>query len=223
MRTTSSKKPGNRRSENNPVSGPAPASAPSVAVSPMSATPKISSQVFNYPGRPQLNKIPSIKDIVDPAVPTAPVVAAEPQPASDAPAPQVPADVEPPAAAEAPQQSKEEVFLDCWSQLVDELFVKTPTLYFTMKRTEPTYDNDVITIEVKNKIQEEELDKRRRVILEYWRNHFQLNVDDLEIVVNEDKVTSTAILSADEQFQKMKEQNPELLDFLNALNFRMKD
>ena len=85
------------------------------------------------------------------------------------------------------------------------------------------YDNDVITIEVKNKIQEEELDKRRRVILEYWRNHFQLNVDDLEIVVNEDKVTSTAILSADEQFQKMKEQNPELLDFLNALNFRMKD
>ena len=92
----------------------------------------------------------------------------------------------------------------------------------TKKKTVPAFENGVLTVEVSNNIQEEELEQRKRAVLEYWRTHFKMDLDDFEIVLNENKVTETAILTSDEQFQRMKEQNPELLEFLDVLKFRMK-
>jgi len=126
---------------------------------------------------------------------------------------------------EAPQivEEKEESLESNWNEVVDEIFKNLPMLYYTLKKTLPTYQDDVLSVEVSNKIQEETLSQRKRAVLEYWRSHFKMNVDDLEIVVNDNKVTETAILTSDEQFQCMKEQNPELIHFLNFLKFRMKN
>jgi len=139
-------------------------------------------------------------------------------------APEIPAQPET-TVEEKPQpvEEKEETLESNWNEVVDEIFKNLPMLYYTLKKTLPTYENDILTVEVNNTIQEDELSQRKRAVLEYWRSHFKMNVDDFEIVVNEDKVTETAILTSDEQFKCMKEQNPELIHFLNFLKFRMKN
>lgn len=172
--------------------------------------------------------MPSIKDLVSKAVTDNPPKEAEPSVAE--PSAAVEAESSPAVeTVEAPLDTdreapapKEETLESNWNEVVDELFKNLPMLYYTLKKTMPTYENDVLTVEVANGIQEEELSQRKRAVLEYWRSHFKMNVDDFEIVVNENKVTETAVLTSDEQFQRMKEQNPELLEFLDVLKFRMK-
>lgn len=225
MRTTSSRKPGNRRSVDNPASGQAPAMSPSTTSQMFDKAPTISNQPFNNPGRPVIDEMPSIKNVMgtpqptqsaSPAVDTAkegPVVpATEP---TAAPVEETPSMLEP--------VEEEENFEKCWQQTVENLFHATASTCLMLQRDIPKYENDVITIEVRNQVVGEELERRKRAILEYWRNHFKLNVDDFEVVVNEDMKVGSAILTPEDQFKKMKEQNSQLLGFLNAMNFRMSE
>ena len=76
---------------------------------------------------------------------------------------------------------------------------------------------------MKNNIQKEQFESRKRAIIEYWRNHFSLNVDDLEVTANELKEEKKVIISADDKLRNMVEQNADLPAFLNILGFRMKD
>ncbi|MBR6334157.1 MAG: hypothetical protein IKR77_07205 [Bacteroidales bacterium] len=148
-------------------------------------------------------------------------------PSVESPAQEVPAETAPPVVEavtpeETEEPAKEESLEGNWNEVVDALFTNLPILYYTLKKTVPAFENGVLTVEVSNNIQEEELEQRKRAVLEYWRTHFKMDLDDFEIVLNENKVTETAILTSDEQFQRMKEQNPELLEFLDVLKFRMK-
>lgn len=227
MLTTSSRKPGNRRSVDNQNGGGAPASNQQATNHLFDKAPTISNQAFNNPGRPVLNEMPSIKKVMEtPQVSSATVTPpAETVPKDEPEAPAIesaetPAEDTPPVSEPAQDG---EVFEKCWLQMVDNLFHTTPTHCLILERDIPKYENDVITIEVNNQIIGEELERRKRAILEYWRNHFKLNVDDFEIVVNEEMKVGSAILTADDQFKKMKEQNPQLLDFLNAMNFKMSE
>lgn len=231
MQTTSSRKPGNRRSENKPEGGAAPAKNDSVAeTTPMFSAPKISNQPFHHPGQVLLGELPSIKKVVSPA-PAQPAVV-ENQPANSAPVAQNPATAEEVRPAEVPapveptappvQTEPEETLENCWQEIVTALFSKNDLLFFSLSRQLPKYENGVMTIEVRSQIQQEELDKRRRPFLEFWRSHYKINLDDFEIVLNEEKIKSS-IMGPDEQFAAMNEQNPQLLEFLNILNCRMKD
>ncbi|MBR4136497.1 MAG: hypothetical protein IKU03_08860 [Bacteroidales bacterium] len=181
---------------------------------------------FSFPGYPAVKQMPSIKDLVSRPLTVGHVEqgsAPGPSPASVATEQhsEVP---EPEASSPAaePEPEKEETLESNWDEVVEAIFKNLPMLYYSLKKTVPTYEQDVLKVEVSNSIQEEELRQRKRAVLEYWRNHFKMNVDDFEIVLNEDKVTETAILTSEEQFQRMKEQNPELLEFLDILKFRMK-
>ncbi len=173
--------------------------------------------------------MPSIKDVVQKSASQTnvkePVVAApEPsQPVAEESQPAaVPSQPLEPSMPKEEEPEKEETLEGNWDEVVDAIFQNLPMLYYTLKRTSPTLKEGTLTVEVANNIQEEELDQRKRAVLEYWRNHFKMDVDDFVIVVNENKVTETAVLTSDEQFQHMKEQNPGLLSFLQTLNFRMK-
>lgn len=118
---------------------------------------------------------------------------------------------------------EDETFESCWKTLFDELFSSNHLIYYNLKDEIPRYENDTIHIEVKNGIQKEQFEMRKKAIVEYWRNHFSLNVDDIEITANEHKEEKRVIISADDKFRNMTEQNAMLPEFLNILGFRMKD
>ena len=199
--------------------------APTAQAAPQTATaqstiPKMSQAPFNFPGYPAVQQIPTIKELTSRQ--SAEVDSQDETHTQDQQEPSAE-----PQQEQHPQEEssepKEETLESNWNEVVEAIFKNLPMLYYILKKTQPTYQDDILTVEVSNGIQEEELRQRKRAVLEYWRHHFKMNVDDFEIVVNESKVIETAILTSDEQFQKMKEQNPELKEFLNILKFSMKN
>lgn len=188
--------------------------------------------------------MPSIKDVVasqhavpslettnnTPAQPTAETTS-ETTPTPDStsnPTPETHPSPTPQTIEAAPTDEKtagveEETFENCWKKLFDELFSSNHLIYYSLKDDIPRYENDTIYIEVKNGIQKEQFEIRKKAIVEYWRNHFSLNVDDIEITANEHKEEKKVIISADDKFRNMTEQNANLPEFLNILGFRMKD
>ena len=94
--------------------------------------------------------------------------------------------------AEAQPEGQTENFTECWKQMVDSIFQKN------------------------------QLEMSKRAMLEYWRNHFHLNVDDIEFVIREHE-RKKVIYTSEDKVNNMLEQNPELKDFLQVLNFRIKD
>ena len=133
---------------------------------------------------------------------------------------------EPEATAEPvsePQpEGKTEDFAECWKQMVDSIFQKKPAFYHQLYDYLPGYENDVISVDVENDFQKNQLEMSKRAMLEYWRNHFQLNVDDIEFVIREHE-RKKVIYTSEDKVNNMLEQNPELKDFLQVLNFRIKD
>lgn len=128
------------------------------------------------------------------------------------------------APATTPQvQSGQETFEQCWKTLFDELFSNNHLIYYNLKDEVPRYENDTIYIVVKNGIQKDQFETNKQAIVEYWRNHFSLNIDDIEISVDEHKEEKKVIISAEDKFRNMTEQNANLPEFLNILGFRMKD
>ena len=120
-------------------------------------------------------------------------------------------------------EEKEEDFAACWHRLFETLFSENHLIYYSLKDETPRYENDVIYIEVKNGIQKELIETNKTAILEYWRNHFNLNVDDLEVAANEQKEAKKVIVNAEDKMRNMAEQNDQLMDFLNILKFNIKD
>ena len=59
-------------------------------------------------------------------------------------------------------------------------------------------------------------------MLEFWRAHYQLNVNEMEFVIHEHE-RKKVIYTSEDKVNNMLEQNPELKDFLQVLNFRIKD
>ena len=204
-----------------------------------STTPQISTKSFLNPGTPPIPELPSIRGVMggarvappesEPSASsagsaTAPTVP-ETLPAEENPAPavEIPTVETPVTETVATEEAVPEDFATCWHQLFSELFGNNFLIYYNMKDETPEYQDDIIRITVKNDIQKEEFDSRRKSILEYWRNHFKLNVDDLDIIVDEQKTEKKVIINAEDKLNNMMEQNPQLKDFLSILQFRIKD
>lgn len=115
-----------------------------------------------------------------------------------------------------------ETFEECWGKMVDVIFQKKPAFYHQLRDYLPRYENDIIYVEVENDFQKNQLEMSKRAMLEYWRNQFKLNVDDIEFIIHEHE-RKKVIYTSEDKVENMLEQNPELKDFLQVLNFRIKD
>jgi len=127
------------------------------------------------------------------------------------------------AAVDNANEEKGEDFATCWHQLFETLFSDKHLIYYSLKDETPRYEDDVIYIEVKNSIQKDLIETSKTAILEYWRNHYTLNVDDLEVTANEQKESKKVIVNSEDKMRNMVEQNGQLVDFLNILKFNIKD
>ena len=156
-----------------------------------------------------------------------PEEAATPIPAVQQPAP---AEVETPStpspqpdtAQAEPKPETEETFESCWTKMVDVIFAKKPAFYHQLRDYQPRFENEIIYVDVENDFQKNQLEMSKRAMLEYWRNQFKLNVNDIEFVIHEHE-KKKVIYTSEDKVNNMLEQNPELKDFLQVLNFRIKD
>ena len=106
--------------------------------------------------------------------------------------------------------------------MVDFVFAKKPAFYHQLRDYLPRFENEIIYVDVENDFQKNQLEMSKRAMLEYWRNQFQLNVNDIEFVIHEHE-KKKVIYTSEDKVNNMLEQNPELKDFLQVLNFRIKD
>jgi hypothetical protein len=125
-----------------------------------------------------------------------------------------------PPTSEAPAEP--ETFESCWNQMVDVIFAKKPAFYHQLRDYLPRFENEIIYVDVENDFQKNQLEMSKRAMLEYWRNQFKLNVNDIEFVIHEHE-RKKVIYTSEDKVNNMLEQNPELKDFLQVLNFRIKD
>lgn len=122
--------------------------------------------------------------------------------------------------SEAPAEP--ETFESCWNQMVDVIFAKKPAFYHQLRDYLPRFEDEIIYVDVENDFQKNQLEMSKRAMLEYWRNQFKLNVNDIEFVIHEHE-RKKVIYTSEDKVNNMLEQNPELKDFLQVLNFRIKD
>ncbi len=235
MPITSIKKRGNRRSVNNPEGGTASTTETDTEAVTRSDKPQVSSQIFVNPGPPPIRNIPSIKEVLEPR---AQRPAQNPEPAQEVKQEPVETPNEEPAIVpkledtipEEPKpkdavaaETQNEDFETCWRTMFEEIFSSVHMIYHPLKDQVPAFEDGIIKVEVLNDFQKEQYEMRKRAILEYWRSHFKINVDDIEIVINDNMETKKIIYSAEDKVENMMEQNPKLADFLRELNFRIRD
>lgn len=147
---------------------------------------------------------------------------ASPQPATEDIEAQNVASLQPAPNEKDTQNEETETFEQCWTQMVDVIFQKKPAFYHQLRDYLPRYENDVIYVDVENDFQKNQLEMSKRAMLEYWRNQFKLNVNEIEFVIHEHE-KKKVIYTSEDKVENMLEQNPELKDFLQVLNFRIMD
>lgn len=136
---------------------------------------------------------------------------------------QEPQDVKEQSVPAKPEKGNEEDFATCWNIMFEEMFSGHPMIYYTFKDILPVYEDGVIKIEVQNEFQKNQYEMRKRALVEYWRAHFKINLDDVEIICNENMETKKIIYSAEDKMENLKEQNEAIQQFLKVLKFDVKD
>jgi len=114
-------------------------------------------------------------------------------------------------------------FNDSWRAMFNHVFAFVPTIYIPLKETLPEIENNIIKVIVKNEVQKEHFEAKIRDILEYLRTHFDEKIEDVVVEANEKLETKKIIYDVKEKLQNFKEQNPEIDDFLQILELKIKD
>ena len=139
------------------------------------------------------------------------------------PVSQEPQDLQEQTSEPEPVTENGEDFATCWNTMFEEMFAGHPMIYYPFKDVLPVYEDGVIKVEVQNKFQSNQYEMRKRALVEYWRAHFKLNLDDVEIIFNENMETKKVIYSAEDKMENLMEQNEAIQQFLKVLKFDVKD
>ena len=110
-----------------------------------------------------------------------------------------------------------------WRAMFNHVFASVPTIYIPLKETLPEIENNIVKVIVKNEVQKEHFEAKIRDVLEYLRTHFDEKVEDIVVEANEQLETKKIIYDVKEKLQNFKEQNPEIDDFLQILELKIKD
>jgi DNA polymerase III delta prime subunit len=114
-------------------------------------------------------------------------------------------------------------FPDHWHAMFEQVFAHVPTIYYPLKETVPVFEDNIIKIVVKNEIQKEHFEAKKREALEYLRTHFDEKIEDVVIEINEKMETKKIIYDIKDKLQNFKEQNEEFDAFLQILDIKIKD
>ena len=114
-------------------------------------------------------------------------------------------------------------FPEIWQAMFELVFTTVPTIYYPLKNNVPEIDNNIINLTVKNEIQKEHFEAKKREVLEYLRTHFSEQIEDVVVGANEQMDTKKIIYDIKDKLQNFKEQNVEFDDFLQILDLKIKE
>jgi hypothetical protein len=110
-----------------------------------------------------------------------------------------------------------------WHTMFEQVFYTVPTIYIPLKETLPQIENNIIKISVKNEVQKEHFEAKKRDVLAYMRTHFDERVEDIMVETNEQLETKKIIYDIKDKLLNFKEQNIEFDEFVQILDLKIKD
>lgn len=106
--------------------------------------------------------------------------------------------------------------------MIDIVFDKVPTLQAPIKHYTAEIKDFVIHIALKNDFQQDDFAAKKNEVLQYIRNNFDERINDVETTMAKEDDVQKYILDDDDKITELKQQNPDLGDFIKTLNLRIK-
>ena len=116
-----------------------------------------------------------------------------------------------------------EMFQQFWETMVETIFADVPTLHEPLKHSHPVRKENILIIPVKNDIQENAFAPRKHQVLAYLRQNWDETLDDIEVKLDISMETKKYILDDNDKLNALREQNPDIADFIKSLNLRVKN
>lgn len=150
--------------------------------------------------------------------PSAPEPMPQPEPTPSAPQPAPsPAPVQP--MEESPEQHIER-FKAQWNEMVDCVFNKVPTLQAPLKNYPLELRNNTIYLKLRNSMQVDDFSIKKVAVLQYLRNHFDPNINEVEVELDDKTEAKKYILDEKDKIKELQHQNPDFAEFMQTLNLQ---
>ena len=211
---------------------PAPATVPTPAETPTPAT--MPTPVETEPAQSEPPTAEPVAETVqtEPAV-AEPAAAAETHNDASQQAPTVTEPTQndtPPQNTEPPQQPSSspvdnpekyfEKFKEQWDAMVDSVFSKVPTLLTPLKNYPLEVKNNVVYLKLRNSMQVDDFSIKKVSVLQYLRNHFDPNINDMEVSIDDKTELKKYILDEKDKIQELQHQNPDFAEFMQTLHLQ---
>ena len=135
-----------------------------------------------------------------------------------------------PAVTDAPQQSESspvenpekyfEKFKEQWDAMVDNVFSKVPTLLTPLKNYPLEVKNNVVYLKLRNSMQVDDFSIKKVSVLQYLRNHFDPNINDVEVSIDDKTELKKYILDEKDKIKELQHQNPDFAEFMQTLHLQ---
>ena len=113
------------------------------------------------------------------------------------------------------------VLLQHWNTMLDIVFADHPSVQSPLRNMPPKIDGNIMKIRVSSSIQQKTLEQQKRDMLEYFRNNYREDIDDIEVEVDVAVETKKVIYGNEDRLDYQRKQNQALDDFLETLNLKL--
>lgn len=120
----------------------------------------------------------------------------------------------------APAVVKDE-YTQHWNAMLDIVFADHPSVQSPLRDMPPKIEDNVMKIRVGGAIQRRTLELKRRDMLEYFRNNYREDIDDIEVTVDETVETKKVIYGNEDKLKYQLQKNQALDDFLTTLDLKL--
>jgi hypothetical protein len=142
------------------------------------------------------------------------------QPQNDTP-PQVTETPQQPASSPVENPEKYfEKFKEQWDAMVDSVFNKVPTLQAPLKNYPLELKNNIVYLKLRNSMQVDDFSIKKVAVLQYLRNHFNPNLNDIEVELDDKTEVKKYILDEKDKIKELQHQNPDFAEFMQTLNLQ---
>lgn len=110
-----------------------------------------------------------------------------------------------------------------WNIMLDLIFAKVPTILFPLKDKTPILKDNILITKVKNNIQSEHFESKKRDVLAYFRNNFDPKIDDITVVIDTQMESKKIIYDTKDKIEFLQNKNPQISNFIDILNLTVKE
>ncbi len=107
--------------------------------------------------------------------------------------------------------------------MIDTIFEKVPTLHTPLKHYPVDLRDNTVYVALRNDLQMDDFAMKKPAVLQYLRNHFSESIADVIPQIDATSEAKKFILDEHDKLEVLRQQNPDIVDFVNTLNLRLKN